>query len=518
MATILIDFDHTIFRGHLHNLIINLYNDHFLVWKHKCAELEQARALADVASIEYVEKEVSSLAQQFDTRWAAYVFKNGYPKVDESDPEFDRRCFEFICGRPEYSHLGQQERNFAMQIHAASHTWKEVIEGLIDKGHKVVIASFSSFPGVLKIFLQEILQLDPAKLENIPMVSWLPECPDSENKNHHLVQGLLLAQHSMSDGDIVLIDDSQRHIEGAKELGYKTILATPDGRHLTEVFECYIQQTQASTACSDGPQCEQDMSAGYASELPKIHADISLYRGIASIRLDALEKILPELLKQDELVRFVISYKEAKSLFEGYKAMLLQLEQAAAKLIRLDKAFEGGPAIARELIHYFQQLPRIAHDLENMLNGFSAKFQEIYKKFVQLFQKKINAQRFNSHHPDFDNIMRQEYSQALSAVENFKCLLQDAQDFGVVLEHGDKWLAHVENVLSQAKLEHQAYILRQSKSYLSQPLVACSKIFLTPSVPVSEERNLKTPPPPPLLKDRDLKTPPPPPLPVPLGL
>jgi hypothetical protein len=496
MATILIDFDQTIFRGHLHNLIIDLYNNYFLAWVNKCAELGQARVLGDAASIERLKGEASRLAQQPNTRWATYIFKNGYPKVEEEDPSFNRRCFEFLCSHSEYFRSDQQESNFAMQISSASHTWKEVIEGLIDRGHKVVIASFSSFPGVLKIFLQEVLQLDPIKLESIPIVSWLPEYPDSANKNHHLLQGILLAQHSASDGEVVLVDDSQRNLDGARMLGYKIILAMPDGRHLTDVFERYIQQAQATVAYDDVRQFEQDARAECALRPQELQADISLYRREAALLFSALEQSLKALLKEDEQLNFVSAYQQAKMLFEDYKKAVLGLELAAVNLMWLDKTFMEGPTIAQELIRYFEHLPRITHDLESLPKSFFAKFHKMYKKFIELFQEKITLERFNSRHSGFSDMMQIEYPRADAAVKNFKRFLQDAREYGVVFEHGDEWHAHAEHVLNQAQLAHQAYVSQQSRPSLSQPLIACSEIFLTSPTSVTDGRDVKTPPPP----------------------
>lgn len=110
--------------------------------------------------------------------------------------------------------------------------WRQILMTLIQQDFLPVIASFSSFPPIIKRFLEEIIGIPHAYLRRIPIEAWLPS--DQGNKNRHLDRILIgaapdkpinLAIQELDDDKrkalypkLILIDDTLQNIQAVIRL------------------------------------------------------------------------------------------------------------------------------------------------------------------------------------------------------------------------------------------------------------------------------------------------------------
>lgn len=113
------------------------------------------------------------------------------------------------------------EQMKALKTTGDVNSWLLIFKTLIDHDYRVAIASFSSFKPIIQKFLQEIIGLPPDYLQKIHIEAWLPEHPETANKNQHLDN--ILGIHTNQDRKkhyqhILLIDDSKTNIDAVKNL------------------------------------------------------------------------------------------------------------------------------------------------------------------------------------------------------------------------------------------------------------------------------------------------------------
>lgn len=111
--------------------------------------------------------------------------------------------------------------------------WFNIFNTLLSNGHKVGVVSFNAYPQYISRYLKEVIGLSPDVFQHICVLSWTPNNPSTANKNQHIGMALTQLEYNQSvDGDVVVVDDQLRNINGAMELGYRTVLATKTGAHL----------------------------------------------------------------------------------------------------------------------------------------------------------------------------------------------------------------------------------------------------------------------------------------------
>ena len=105
--------------------------------------------------------------------------------------------------------------------------WRQVFRQLIDDGHPVGIASFSSFDILIYQYLNEVIGLTEAELAKIHIEAWTPFKPDESNKNEHIEAIKKALNFKGNNHEIVFVDDDTAiNIPAAKKLGCRTVSAT----------------------------------------------------------------------------------------------------------------------------------------------------------------------------------------------------------------------------------------------------------------------------------------------------
>lgn len=174
MALFIFDFDYTIANGHTHNAIVDKI------------KVERKASGGE-----------SSTAKDKEAQWELV---KGIPPID-------------------------------------AERFKKSIQAMLDDGHQVAIASFSSYgEHIIPRYLREVVKLSDALMSKIHIVSWLPEEPTKADKNKHIEQ---IIKHYNYDttykASIALIDDSAPNLLGAYAQGYTVIESERDGSHYKNI-------------------------------------------------------------------------------------------------------------------------------------------------------------------------------------------------------------------------------------------------------------------------------------------
>ena len=113
-------------------------------------------------------------------------------------------------------------------------TWKELFEQMVQEGHQIGIASFSSYGmNTIAHYLKEVVGLSEEFIKNnIVIKSWLPDKPSESDKNTHIMQvkNECLTKNEMLRyrlSEIILVDDSTNNVMAANARGFSVVKA-PD--------------------------------------------------------------------------------------------------------------------------------------------------------------------------------------------------------------------------------------------------------------------------------------------------
>lgn len=131
-------------------------------------------------------------------------------------------------------------------------TWQALFQEMHAAGHRIAIASFSSYGDMIKKYLKEKLQLSEQLLSTILIEAWFPENAQTGNKNKHIakiIENIKQTYHEdySINAEIVLIDDSENNLINAKKMGYSVVSAESNGIHLRTVKELLLPQLQPNT-------------------------------------------------------------------------------------------------------------------------------------------------------------------------------------------------------------------------------------------------------------------------------
>jgi FMN phosphatase YigB (HAD superfamily) len=119
--------------------------------------------------------------------------------------------------------------------------WHDAICTLINRGDKVSIVSFSSFPHIIARSLSHKLKLPADIIAQITIVGFLPADPSTANKNDHIAQalqkmGVTAQQAHDQKQNIILVDDAVNNCSAAIAAGYKAIVAKENGEHIEKML------------------------------------------------------------------------------------------------------------------------------------------------------------------------------------------------------------------------------------------------------------------------------------------
>jgi len=125
-------------------------------------------------------------------------------------------------------------------ITAGNLTWKTVIETMLNNGHQVAIASFSSYPHIIPQYLLQVIGLSADLVKQVHIEAWLPEQPATANKNNHIMNVLQHFKFAGHKNQVVIIDDAKTNTDAALAEHFVVIpahdkLGNPftDGKHLS---------------------------------------------------------------------------------------------------------------------------------------------------------------------------------------------------------------------------------------------------------------------------------------------
>lgn len=421
IETVLIDFDLTIFNGHSHNLIANLYSNFFEAPQEKKSALAALRATVPmsselIANIEVLEAEIQRLEASPDKAWADYVFGPG-----SNDAGFSQRALTYL-------RAGYRNNDDAMLLQSTADQtlrWKNILEDLVKSGRKVVIVSFSSFAPVLELFLKEVIKVDPAWLDHIQVLAWLPHNADVDNKNHHVLQSLLLKQHA--GGEVLLVDDSQRHIDGAtRDLKYQGLIATLKGNHLDEL-----------AALAKKPRVESAVDDAISvAELSRQYSAIDRsYRAT----VEQLFTLTSQTQSTSELKQKAALYQQAIQALVMQESLLMQREKLAVQLLSHHALSEEPCGLARRFLADCLQLQEYKKNLVCICTALQRQYQLVFSTMTE-FYFRTAFERCDCGKLAL-NLIERSYA-------NFETLIADAQKFvGMVFPEAPAWTKYISEQL-----------------------------------------------------------------------
>jgi len=272
-------------------------------------------------------------------------------------------------------------------------TWKNIFESLNQQGHYTAINSFNSYGHIIPEFLEKI-GLDEDSIKKVHIIAKLPANPKKENKNPYIEESIAKFKDEGFSGNpanVILIDDSRKNIEAAKQAGYQVIHAKKDGAHLIELQKKLKELKEPKEKLPPKPKQLSE------SEL--------------RLKIETLKKQREELVKQkeelekltkDRLEEINIYSNSEKILFNdpkldeldlAYKANYDQLSEVTSKLSKLQsQVHKDKPAtVSKEVIE--PSSPRAvdlshAEQLEQEIKKFKTMQDEHLEMIFQLSQKK----------------------------------------------------------------------------------------------------------------------------------
>lgn len=105
---------------------------------------------------------------------------------------------------------------------------KDVINKLLEQGHKIAIVTFSGYPDSILVILEKV-GLSEEQIKNIPIIGGFPKggVSDPNCKMEHIEKAKELTG-IRDNKDVILVDDSEANINAAQQNGATGILVGKD--------------------------------------------------------------------------------------------------------------------------------------------------------------------------------------------------------------------------------------------------------------------------------------------------
>src|ERR1043165_14873 len=322
-------------------------------------------------------------------------------------------------------------------IIASTDTWKNIFENINQQGHYAAINSFNSFGPIIPEFLEKIgLDEDFIKKE-IHIIAKFPANPAKENKNAYIQESIAKAieksgekkDFSGNAEDVILIDDSKKNIEAAKQAGYQVIHAKKDVSHLIE-----LQTKLEELKKEELRKLEEQPPAVDRNAKPK-----QLSESLLKLKIKTLEKQREALTKQRE------EHLEEINIYSNNETILLN-DQKLNELNLADKEND------EQLSKVKSQLSKLQGQVHNDKSAIVSKkvIEQSPQLTVDLSHAKQLKQKIekykNMQEEHLETILQLSHKKNLSSEENstLSSLKSDLPGITLAIQVNEEYLGKIE--------------------------------------------------------------------------